>query len=109
MTLLLLFAMIAGLLVLRQPVVVILGASTAYCYAVIGDGEIGWIVIDAWEAANRELLLSIPLYVLAGNIMSRGAMATRLIRISRALTAPVPAGLAIAAVLSCALFAAVSG
>ncbi len=109
MSALLLVALVLGLLVLRQPVVVILGAVTAYCYAVIGDGEIGWIIVDAWEAANRELLLSIPLYVLAGNIMSRGAMATRLIRVSQALTAPVPGGLAIATVLSCALFAAVSG
>jgi C4-dicarboxylate transporter DctM subunit len=98
-----------GLLALRQPVVVILGAATAFCYAVIGAGDVGWIVVDAWEAANRELLLSIPLYMLAGGIMSRGAIAGRLIRISRALAAPVPAGLAIAAVLSCALFAAVSG
>lgn len=102
-------ALVLGLLVLRQPVVVILGAVTAYCYVFFGDGEIGWIIVDAWEAANREMLLSIPLYVLAGNIMSRGAMATRLVRISHALTAPVPGGLAIATVLSCALFAAVSG
>ncbi|MDH5276462.1 MAG: TRAP transporter large permease [Gammaproteobacteria bacterium] len=109
MSVLILAMLILGLLLLRQPVMVILGAVTAYCYAVIGDGEVGWIIIDAWEAANRELLLSIPLYVLAGNIMSRGAMATRLIRVSQALTAPVPGGLAIATVISCALFAAVSG
>lgn len=109
MSALLLVVLILALLALRQPIVVILGAATAYCYAVLGAGEIGWIVIDAWEAANRELLLSIPLYVLAGNIMSRGAIATRLIRVSQALSAPVPAGLAIATILSCALFAAVSG
>ncbi len=41
--------------------------------------------------------------------MSRGAMATRLIRLMKAISAPVPGGLAIAAILSCALFAAVSG
>jgi C4-dicarboxylate transporter DctM subunit len=109
MSILFLVVLVLGLLVLRQPVVVILGAVTAYCYAVIGNGEIGWIVVDAWEAANRELLLSIPLYILAGNVMARGAMATRLIRISQALMAPIPAGLAIATVFSCALFAAVSG
>lgn len=109
MTALALAALVLGLLLLRQPVVVILGAATAYCYVMLGDGRIGWIVLDAWEAANRELLLSIPLYILAGNIMSRGAIAGRLIRVCQALTAPIPAGLAMATVLSCALFAAVSG
>jgi TRAP-type mannitol/chloroaromatic compound transport system permease large subunit len=88
---------------------VVLGVATGYCYLVFGGGELGYIVVDAWEAANKELLLSIPLYVLAGNIMARGTIASRLIRLMQAATAPVPAGLAIATVLSCAVFAAVSG
>lgn len=94
---------------LRQNLIVVLGVATAYVYLVFGDGAVSNIVVDAWEAANKEILLSIPLYILAGNIMSRGVMAARLIRIMRAVSGPIPGGLAIAAVLSCALFAAVSG
>jgi C4-dicarboxylate transporter DctM subunit len=97
------------LFALRQNLVVILGIATAYVYVVFGDGAISNIVVDAWDAANKEILLSIPLYILAGNIMSRGAMAARLIRVMRAISGPIPGGLAIAAILSCALFAAVSG
>jgi C4-dicarboxylate transporter DctM subunit len=104
-----LFLLVLLLLALRQNILVVLGAVVAYCYLVFADGGLGYIVLDAWDAANKELLLSIPLYVLAGNIMGRGAIATRLIRVARAVTAPVPAGLAVAAVASCALFAAVSG
>jgi C4-dicarboxylate transporter DctM subunit len=66
-------------------------------------------VVDLWDAANKDVLLSIPLYLLAGNIMSRGVMAKRLIRLMQALASPVPGGLAMAAVASCALFASVSG
>jgi C4-dicarboxylate transporter DctM subunit len=94
---------------LRQNLIVVLGVATAYVYVVFGDGAVSNIVVDAWEAANKEILLSIPLYILAGNIMSRGVMAARLIRMMRAVSGPIPGGLAIAAVLSCALFAAVSG
>jgi C4-dicarboxylate transporter DctM subunit len=97
------------LFALRQNLVVVLGVATGYVYLVFGDGVIGNIVVDVWEAANKEILLSIPLYILAGNIMSRGAIAARLIRVMRALSGPIPGGLAIAAILSCALFAAVSG
>jgi C4-dicarboxylate transporter DctM subunit len=101
--------LVLALFALRQNLIVVLGVVTAYVYIAFGDGAVGNIVVDAWDAANKEILLSIPLYILAGNIMSRGAMAARLIRMMRALSGPVPGGLAIAAVLSCALFAAVSG
>ncbi len=104
-----LFAMVLALFVLRQNLVVVLGMTAAYAYLVWGDGAVANIIIDAWDALNREVLLSIPLYILAGSIMSRGTMAQRLIRLMRALTAPIPGGLAIATVLSCAVFAAISG
>ncbi len=102
-------ATVLVLLALRQNLLVVLGVVTGYAYVVFGDGMLGNIVVDAWDAANREVLLSIPLYILAGNIMSRGGMAPRLIRLMRAVSAPVPGGMAIATVLSCAIFAAVSG
>jgi len=104
-----LVVLVLALLLLRQNLFVLLGSVAAYAYLVFGDGMLTNIVIDAWDAANKEVLLSIPLYILAGNIMARGGIAARLIRLMRVLTAPVPGGLAIAAVLSCAVFAAVTG
>ena len=103
-----LLLLILVLFALRQNLLVILGIATAFAYLVYGDGEVANIVIDAWDALNKEVLLSIPLYILAGNIMSQGSMAERLIRLMRGVTAPVPGGLAIATVLSCAIFAAVN-
>jgi C4-dicarboxylate transporter DctM subunit len=49
------------------------------------------------------------MFLLAGALMTRGAIAQRLINVMIALTAPVPGGLAVAAVLACAVFAAISG
>lgn len=104
-----LIVLLVVLLALRQNLLVLLGLVTAYAALVFGDGRLTDIVVDVWDAANKDVLLSIPLYILAGNLMARGAMATRLIRLMRALTGPIPGGLAMATVLSCALFAAVSG
>ncbi len=101
--------LILVLFLLRQNLIVILGVATAYAYWAFGDGVISNIVVDAWDAANKDILLSIPLFILAGNIMSRGGMASRLIDLMTSLTAPIPGGLAIAAIMSCAAFAAVSG
>ncbi len=101
--------MVLGLLVLRQNLFVVLGCATAYAYVVFAGEGLDGIILDAWSALNKDILLSIPLYVLAGNIMARGALAGRLIRVMRALTGPIPGGLGAAAILSCALFAAVTG
>lgn len=109
MTTFLLAVIVIVLFLLRQNIIVILGTATAYAYWAFGDGVISNIVVDAWDAANKDILLSIPLFILAGNIMSRGGMASRFIDLMKSLTAPIPGGLAIATILSCAAFAAVSG
>ncbi len=109
MTGLYLLLIVIALLALRQNLLVVLGVATGYAYLVWGDGALSNVVIDAWDALNKDVLLSIPLFILAGNIMSSGQMADRLIRIVRAITAPIPGGMAVATILSCAIFAAISG
>jgi C4-dicarboxylate transporter DctM subunit len=64
---------------------------------------------DVWSALDKEVLIAIPMFLLAGAVMTRGSIARRLVRIMTALTAPVPGGLAVATVLSCTVFAAISG
>ena len=102
-------AIIIIALLLRQRIVVILGIVAGWCYIVWGEGDLSYVVLDLWAAADQEVLLSIPLFILAGNIMSQGSIAERLITMMRVATAPIPGGLAIATILSCAFFAAISG
>ncbi len=108
MMILLILAVVLALM-LRQRIVAILGFVAGFSYLVWGDGNLTYVVLDIWAAADQEILLSIPLFILAGNIMSRGTIAERLIAVMRVATAPVPGGLAIATILSCAVFAAISG
>lgn len=97
------------MLLFRQRIVIMLMLAAGFSYLVWGDGKLGYVVLDTWAAADQEVLLSIPLFILAGNIMSRGSIARRLIAIMREAMNPIPGGLAIATVLSCAFFAAISG
>ena len=112
--------MIGALSILTGAALVAAGAAGRTCwscwalpagmaYWFWGDGQIQNIINDGWDGLNRDVLLSIPMYLLAGAVMARGAIASRLIRLARALSAPIPGGLAIATVLSCAMFAAVTG
>ncbi|MEC9344748.1 MAG: TRAP transporter large permease [Pseudomonadota bacterium] len=110
MTVAIFVALVIGLLLLRVNVVLVLAVATAYVHLYFASGsELAFLAQDLWFAIDREVLLSIPMFMIAGAVMTRGTIAARLIRVMSALTAPIPGGLAIAAVLSCAVFAAISG
>ena len=106
---LLLVALVLGLLVLRQPLLVVLLAVAAYVQLVWGRGQLDYIIEDMWVGLDKEVILSIPLFILCGNVMTRGSIAERLIGILAAVSRPLPGGMAVACILSCAVFAAISG
>ncbi|MFV0383991.1 TRAP transporter large permease [Paracoccus sp. (in: a-proteobacteria)] len=105
--LLLLFILV--LLALRQSAVVILLFMTGFVHLVWGDGHVEYLVEDMWVSLDNDLMLAIPMFLIAGNIMTRGSIARRLIHITTLMTDPMPGGLGVAAILSCAMFAAISG
>lgn len=104
-----LVALVMILLVIRQPLVVILLAAVAYVHMVWGRAQLDWIIEDMWVSLDKELILAIPMFLLCGGVMTRGSTAKRLVRIATSLTGHLPGGLGVAVVLSCGVFAAISG
>ncbi len=104
-----LIGLVLLLLAFRQNIILILLTATAYIHLVWGDGRISYLVDDMWGSLNNEVLLAIPMFIAAGNVMTRGSIAERLIEVMRVLTQWLPGGLAVATILSCAVFAAISG
>ncbi len=96
-------------ILLGQPLFVIMGGITALCYHFVAGESLMVIVGDIFYAADKEILLAIPLFVLAGQIMTKGSISQRLINFAKALTSGINGGMGIAAVFSCAVFAAISG
>ena len=104
-----LIGVVLGSLVLRQPLLVVLLAAAGCVHLFWGRGHLEDIIEDMWVGLDKEVILSIPLFILCGSVMTRGSIAQRLIRILAAITKPLPGGLAVATILSCAVFAAISG
>ena len=102
-------ALVSVLILLRQGIPLILFAVAGYATLVWGDGSLSYLIEDIWYATNTDLLLAIPMFLLAGNIMTRGSIARRLIDVVRFGTQWMRGGMAVATILSCALFAAISG
>ncbi|WP_233270598.1 TRAP transporter large permease [Chachezhania sediminis] len=104
----LILLVLAGLIIRVNAVVILLG-GLAYIHLVWGDGHLEYLVEDMWISLDNDLLLAIPMFLIAGNIMTRGSIAKRLIRVTTLLTDPLPGGMGVATILSCAIFAAISG
>lgn len=109
MSTLILIALVAAFLLLRQPLLVILLAAIAYAQLIWGRGQPDWIMEDMFVSLDKELILAIPMFMLCGGVMTKGSTARRLIEVARALTGHLPGGLGVACILSSAIFAAISG
>lgn len=105
----LLIAAVPILLALRVNLILVLMFVVGYIHMVWGAGQLDYFIQDIWSAMDRELVVAVPLFILVGSVMSRGSIAKRLVDVMIALTRPIPGGLAVATILSCAVFSAISG
>lgn len=74
------------------------------------DGSSGLVVAQAlMSSMDNFILLAVPLFILMSNVLLRGGAGARLFAAAQSWVGHWPGGLAVATVLSCALFAAISG
>ncbi|MGK9045442.1 TRAP transporter large permease [Mammaliicoccus vitulinus] len=106
---LLLIILLFVLIIIRMPI-----AFSLMTVSIIG---IGWTGIEFLEIIPRKMyfginnysLLAVPLFVLAGEIMSKGGMSERIVNFSKLLIGPLPGGLAMVVIISSVFFAALTG
>ena len=99
-----------GLLLLAGvPIAVILGITTTVSLFLFTNTPLHILTQQLFNALDKFVLLAIPFFIVAGSIMTKGAIARRLIDFVNALVGWFPGGLAIAGVLACIFFAAISG
>ncbi len=108
MTIVILFGTFVTALVIGIPVSVSLGISAivSYVYSDIPLVMIGQKLFTGMDSAS---LMAIPLFILAGNIMTDGGISKRIVDFVNCLTYRVRGSLGYTAVLACAIFAALSG
>ena len=98
-------------------VLLALGVPVAFALGMVGLGAIllfqgtSLTQIAQSQFANLDsfVLLAIPFFILAGNIMVRGGLAKHLYTFMRAITRPISGGPALGGVLASAIFGAMSG
>jgi C4-dicarboxylate transporter DctM subunit len=91
------------------PVAVALGLSSLLTILFFGTDSLASLSLKMYETSEHFTLMAIPFFVLAGAFMTTGGVAKRMIRFAVATVGHFHGGLAIASVMACCLFAAVSG
>jgi C4-dicarboxylate transporter DctM subunit len=100
-------------LLLGQPLFVLMGTLGIVLLAQVSGlstlDDLTVVPRKLLELASKEVLLAIPFFVVAGELMTQGSLARRLIEVMQALFGFLPGGLAVAGVAGCVFFAAISG
>jgi C4-dicarboxylate transporter DctM subunit len=104
-----LFAMLFVFMFLGTPIGVALGLSSLLTILLFGQDSLASLALKLYETSEHFTLLSIPFFILGGAFMTTGGVAKRMIRFAVAVVGHLRGGLAMASVLACMLFAAVSG
>ena len=97
------------LLVVGMPIAIMLGVITGLTIAIHTNIPLLVLPQQLFNALDNFVLLSIPFFILAGSIMTRGVMAERLVKVISLTVSNFFGGLAIASVLACMFFSALSG
>src|SRR5579862_3743420 len=100
--------MFFGLLAAGMPIFLVLGTCAAILYFVSGQPLIG-LAQNMIDQLNSTTLMSLPLFVMAAAFMRRGGVSQALVDLCIAWLGPIKGSLGLVAVVSCALFAAISG
>ena len=106
---LILFALVLGFLFVGVPVGLSLGLSSILYVAIFTNESLSSVAISLFGVGTHYTLLAIPFFILASSFMSTGGVAKRLIRFAIASVGHFRGGLAMASVLACMMFAALSG
>ncbi|WP_417429504.1 TRAP transporter large permease [Kiloniella sp.] len=109
MAILVLFTLLFLLLLLGTPIAFSLGLASLTTIIFFSNDSLGSISLKFFETMEHYTLLAIPFFILSSAFLSTGGVARRLIRFAMDCVGHLQGGMAMASVLACMLFAAVSG
>ncbi|MCI6157769.1 TRAP transporter large permease [Peptoniphilaceae bacterium SGI.137] len=109
-----LFLTFAILLLIGTPIAICLGVSSVGAMLVQGAGRPLTAIMSSLPqlfaaSTSKFVLLAIPFFILAGNIMEKAQISKKLIRLAEACVGHTKGGLAIVCVIVACFFAAISG
>ena len=105
----LIFCLLLALMLTGMPISIALGLTVLTFLFTMTQVPIESVALKLFTGIEKFEIMAIPFFILAGNFLTHGGVARRMINFATSMVGHWHGGLALAGVLACALFAAVSG
>jgi C4-dicarboxylate transporter DctM subunit len=109
MTTIFLFSLLFIFLIIGVPVAISLGLSSILTILFFSNDSLASLSLKLFQSMEHYTLLAIPFFILSASFLSTGGVAQRMTRFAIACVGSLRGGMAMASVLACMLFAAISG
>lgn len=109
MNALIIFILLFALMLTGMPISISLGLTVLTFLFTMTEVPIQSVALKLFTGIEKFEIMAIPFFILAGNFLTHGGVARRMINFATSMVGHWHGGLALAGVLACALFAAVSG
>jgi C4-dicarboxylate transporter DctM subunit len=109
MNALIIFSLLIALMLTGMPISIALGLTVLTFLFVLTSVPIEAVALKLFTGIESFEIMAIPFFILAGNFLTHGGVARRMIHFATSMIGHWYGGLGLAGVMACALFAAVSG
>ncbi|ALT78456.1 TRAP transporter large permease [Paucibacter sp. KCTC 42545] len=103
------FILLIVLMLTGMPISISLGLTVLTFLFTMTQVPIESVALKLFTGIEKFEIMAIPFFILAGNFLTHGGVARRMIRFASSMIGHWHGGLGLAGVMACALFAAVSG
>src|SRR4051795_3328795 len=103
------FGLLIVLMLTGMPVSIALGLTVLTYLFTMTDVPIEAVALKLFTGIENFEIMAIPFFILAGNFLTHGGVARRMIAFATSMVGHWYGGLGLAGVLACAFFAAISG
>jgi len=103
------FTLLLALMLTGMPISISLGLTVLTFLFTMTQVPIESVALKLFTGIEKFEIMAIPFFILAGNFLTHGGVARRMIRFATTMVGHWHGGLGLAGVLACGLFAAVSG
>ncbi len=109
MTTFIIFALLIALMLTGMPISIALGLTVLTFLFLLTSVPIESVALKLFTGIENFEIMAIPFFILAGNFLTHGGVAKRMINFATSMVGHWYGGLGLAGVMACALFAAISG
>jgi C4-dicarboxylate transporter DctM subunit len=109
MTTLIIFSLLIALMLTGMPISIALGLTVLTFLFFLTQVPIEAVALKLFTGIENFEIMAIPFFILAGNFLTHGGVARRMINFATSMVGHWYGGLGLAGVMACALFAAISG